>query len=62
VKFLRRKDVEKKIGLSRAWIYAAMDDGRFPRPIQLGVRAVAWPESVIDAWMESRISATTVGA
>lgn len=51
---LRRKEVEKVVGLSRSAIYAAMDKGRFPRPIQLGPRAVGWKESVIIDWVETR--------
>lgn len=51
---LRRKEVEKVVGLSRSAIYAAMDKGRFPRPIQLGLRAVGWRESVISDWLDQR--------
>ena len=31
-----------------------MDRGEFPRPIRIGKRAVAWPESAIDAWLKTR--------
>jgi prophage regulatory protein len=51
---LRRGEVEKRVGLSRATIYAMMADGRFPRPVRLGLRAVGWPEDVIEAWLASR--------
>lgn len=53
-KIMRRKEVEERVGLSRSAIYAAMDRGAFPRPIRIGVRAVGWPSSKIDAWIESR--------
>lgn len=29
-------------------------EGTFPKPIQLGKRAVGWPESAIAEWLESR--------
>ncbi|WP_306132235.1 helix-turn-helix transcriptional regulator [Roseivivax marinus] len=48
---LRRPDVEYITGLSRSTIYALMDKGKFPRPVKLGARIVAWPESCIDAWL-----------
>ncbi|MBN2971180.1 AlpA family transcriptional regulator [Roseomonas aeriglobus] len=53
-RILRRKEVEKVVGLSRSAIYAAMDKGRFPRPIQLGPRAVGWRESAITDWMDNQ--------
>jgi prophage regulatory protein len=31
--------------------------GEFPRPYSLGARAVAWLESEIDDWIDSRIEA-----
>ena len=51
---LRRPDVEELTGLSRAWIYAAMQRGEFPRPVRIGRRMVAWPKSVINDWIEQR--------
>ena len=51
---LRRRDVEALTGLSRAWIYAAMKQGHFPRPVRIGRRMVAWPRSAIDDWIEQR--------
>ena len=55
-RYLRRPDVEAKIGLSRSTLYAMMDRGEFPRPIRVGLRAVAWPESAVLAWLASRPS------
>ena len=51
---LRRGAVEKLTGLSRATIYVRMAEGEFPRPIRIGAQAVAWKESDIEAWIESR--------
>lgn len=50
----RRLDVERITGLSRSTIYALMDQGKFPRPVRLSARAVAWPESKIQAWLDER--------
>ncbi len=59
---LRRPDVETLTGLSRAWIYAAMARGEFPRPLRIGKRAVAWPRSVVDAWIEAQKAAASISA
>ncbi len=53
---LRRPAVEARTGLSRSTIYAMMAEGRFPKPVRLGKRAVGWMESTISEWLNSRIS------
>ena len=53
-KMLRRSDVEVLTGLSKSSIYAWMKRGDFPQPVKLGTRLVAWRESDIAAWLESR--------
>lgn len=52
---LRRKQVEARTGLSRSTIYAFISEGVFPKPINLGNRAVGWIEAEIDAWLKSCI-------
>ena len=52
---LRRKQVEKRTGLSRSTIYLRIKEGTFPRPINLGVRAVGWLENEIEAWLAERM-------
>lgn len=47
---LRRKEVERQTGLSRATIYRQMAAGTFPQPRRIGVQAVAWFASEIEAW------------
>ncbi len=51
---LRRSEVERETGLSRPTIYRLMSTGQFPRPRRIGVRAVAWPSSEIEAWKDAR--------
>ncbi len=55
---LKRAQVEAATGLSRSTIYRLMDAGLFPRPKRLGPRAVRWPSSVIDEYLESRPTAS----
>ena len=55
-RFLRITDVMARIPYSRSTIYQLMGQGKFPRPINLGERAVAWIEADIDRWMADRIA------
>lgn len=53
-KHLRRKAVEEVTGLSRSTIYDLMSKNKFPRPVRLTAKAVAWPESAIAEWLAQR--------
>jgi len=55
ISILRRKKVEKRTGLSRSTIYLKIQEGSFPKPINLGPRAVGWIENEIDNWLMDRI-------
>lgn len=54
-RMLRRKEVEAITGRSRSAIYEGMADGTFPKPVKIGARAVAWPESSIRTWIAERM-------
>jgi prophage regulatory protein len=54
--FLRRPAVEAVTGLGRSTIYQMMSDGRFPKSVRIGRRAVAWTAEEIQAWLEERIA------
>jgi prophage regulatory protein len=45
---------EKGIPFSRYWIRQLIAAGKFPKPIFLGGRKVAFLESEIDAWIRER--------
>lgn len=54
IRILRRREVERLTGLSKASIYRKMRDGAFPLPLKLGARAVAWRADEVDDWLASR--------
>ena len=58
VRFLRLPEVLARTGLSRSTIYVRLEQGRFPRPVSLGGRAVGWIEAEVDEWMRERIAAS----
>lgn len=53
-RLLRRREVQSRIGVSRTTLYDWTRRGLFPPPIKLGPRAVAWRESDVQAWIETR--------
>jgi prophage regulatory protein len=55
-KILRMRDIRNITGLSRATIYLMIKKGTFPDQIKIGVRAVGWIESDLQAWIESKTS------
>ena len=48
---IRRHHVQAVTGLSRASIYLRVKKGTFPKPIQIGPRAVGWRVADIEAWL-----------
>ena len=57
-RFLRRPEVTARTGLSRRTIQVRLAEGRFPRPVSLGSRAVGWIEAEVDEWIRERIAAS----
>ena len=55
-RFLRLPEVTARTGLSRSTIQVRLAEGRFPRPVSLGSRAVGWLESEVDEWIRERIA------
>jgi prophage regulatory protein len=55
---VRLPDVQKCTGLSRSTIYLRISQGRFPKPVNLGGRAVGWLEAEIQQWLLQQIEAS----
>ena len=55
-RILRRPEVEAKTGFKRAHIYNLIKQGRFPKPMRLGMRAVGWDSLEIEAWIAERLN------
>lgn len=49
----RLPDVIRITGRGRSSIYSDVKAGRFPSPIKIGPRAVAWARSEIDSWIQT---------
>ena len=53
-RILRLPEVLSITGVSRSSIYKWMDEGNFPRPKQLGARAIGWDSTELSQWLENR--------
>jgi len=53
---IRLPEVKRLTGLSTTEIYRRMAEGRFPKSVPLGAKAVAWIESEVRGWVASRIA------
>lgn len=55
MRLIRLKEVINITGLGRSSIYSLMAENKFPQSIQLNIRAVAWVESDVHAWVEEKV-------
>jgi len=51
-RLLRLPTVLNRVPFSKTEIYRRMRTGDFPKPVSLGVRAVAWLESDIEQYIQ----------
>jgi len=68
-RFIRKPEVKLRTGLKNTALWRAMKDGEFPKSVRLSTPtktpnafgkgrdfgAVAWVESEVDQWIESRM-------
>ena len=54
-RLIRRPVVINMTGLKTSQIYDLIAEKRFPAPVPIGARAVAWVESEVETWIEARI-------
>jgi prophage regulatory protein len=46
----------RRTGYGKAWIYRLISQERFPKPVKIGSRSIAFVESEIDDWIDKRIA------
>jgi prophage regulatory protein len=56
---VRLDQVKARTGLSRSTLYAYVREGRFPAPVAISKRCVAWVEGEIDRRIADRIASRT---
>lgn len=60
-RLLRRPEVQELTGLCTSAIYSGMRRGTFPRPVQIGPRAVGWRSKDIAAFLEFGVAGVRDG-
>ncbi|MEI3774946.1 MULTISPECIES: helix-turn-helix transcriptional regulator [Pectobacterium] len=50
-RLIRFPEVMRKTGFGKAWLYRLISEERFPQPVKIGIRAVAFVENEIDEWI-----------
>jgi prophage regulatory protein len=56
--FLRMRAVTRWTGLGRSTIYRLVAQDKFPSPVRLANRAVAWRRADLERWSEARPKVT----
>ena len=59
-RLIRLPEVLERTGYGKAWIYRLISESRFPAPVKIGVRAVAFVESEVDEWIQSVIESSRI--
>jgi prophage regulatory protein len=59
---LRLPEVMRRSGNRKTKLYELIKNGKFPPPIPLTQRSVAWVESEVQAWIDARIAAARNGS
>lgn len=59
-KLLRLADVEIVVGLKKSSLYNLINEGRFPKPVKLGKRAVRWRYSDLQKFISHLSSSEEV--
>jgi prophage regulatory protein len=52
-RILRIKAVLARTGLSRSTLYRKIQNGTFPKQVQISTRCAGWRESAVNAWMRN---------
>lgn len=58
-RFLRRRTVLAKVGISNTLLFNLEKAGKFPQHILLTPRCAVWLEADVEEWMKQRIDAGT---
>lgn len=52
VALLKEKEVQRLTGLSRSWRWRLSRSGKFPMPVKVGARRIAYRADAIQTWLD----------
>lgn len=53
----RLPKVLARAGLGKSTVYKLISEGKFPRPVSIGARAIGFVSEEVDEWINSRVAA-----
>ncbi|QCK79179.1 AlpA family transcriptional regulator [Raoultella ornithinolytica] len=53
---INQRGAGQRTGYSKAWLYRLIGQKRFPQPVKIGSRSIAFIESEVDEWINQRIA------
>ncbi|EPD1507929.1 MULTISPECIES: helix-turn-helix transcriptional regulator [Klebsiella] len=53
---IRMPEAIRRTGYGKAWLYKLISQGRFPQPVKIGSRSIAFVEGEVDEWINQRIA------
>ncbi|MFZ5558688.1 MAG: helix-turn-helix transcriptional regulator [Pseudomonadota bacterium] len=54
-RLLHKPVVQDRMGYSHATLYTRIGEGLFPKPVKIGPKRSAWPESEVDAMISAHV-------
>ena len=58
-RILRIRSVLDRTGLSRSTLYRKIQQGSFPRQVQIAERCTGWRESAVEGWIRDPVRTQT---
>ena len=55
MRLIRLEEVCDTAGIGKTSVYKLIGEGAFPKPVNIGGRAVRWVSSEIEAWIMERM-------
>lgn len=55
-RLIRQKEVLRRLGIAKSTLQAWVKAQRFPAPVRLGPRAIAWSENEVNGWINARVA------
>ena len=55
-RMLRMPEVLDRTGMSKSFVEAKVREGKFPKPVSLGARAIGFIESEVDQWLNDLVN------
>ena len=55
MRLMRLDETCEMAGIKKTTAYKMMSEGAFPKPVNIGERAVRWVSTEIEAWIRDRV-------